>query len=51
VLLTFLKKGQQATVLQLPASAGVSHPLSADEPRAAVSRRERLPGQISAISR
>jgi hypothetical protein len=51
VLLTFLKKGQQATVLQLPASAGVSHPLSADEPGAAVSRRERLPGQISAISR
>jgi hypothetical protein len=28
VLLTFLKKGQQATVLQLPASAGVSHPSS-----------------------
>ena len=46
VLLTFLKRGQQATVLQLPASAGVSH-----EPGAAVSRRERLPGQISAISR
>ena len=28
VLLTFLKKHQQATVLQLPTSAGVSHPLS-----------------------
>jgi len=45
VLLTFLKRGQQATVLQLPASAGVSH-----EPSAAVSRRVRLPGQIPAIS-
>src|SRR5262249_16550292 len=39
VLLTLLKKGQRATVLQLPASAGVS-----DEPGAAVSRRARLPG-------
>ena len=46
VLLTFLKKGQQATVLQLPASAGVSH-----EPGAAVPRRARLPGQVPAISR
>ena len=46
VLLTFLKRGQQATVLQLPASAGVSH-----EPGAAVSRRARLPGLVLAISR
>jgi hypothetical protein len=46
VLLTFLTRGQQATVLQLPASAGVS-----DEPGAAVSRRVRLPGQVPAISR
>ena len=45
-LLTFLKRGQQATVLQLPASTGVS-----DEPGAAVARRARLPGQIPAISR
>jgi hypothetical protein len=45
-LLTFLKQGQQATVLQLPASAGVSH-----EPGAAVSRRARLPGLVLAISR
>ena len=46
VLLTFLKRGQQATVLQLPASAGVS-----DEPGAAVSRRATLPRQVPAISR
>src|SRR6516164_6310381 len=46
VLLTFLKRGQQATVLQLPASTGVS-----DEPGAAVARRGRLPRQIPAISR
>jgi hypothetical protein len=46
VLLTFLKRGQQATVLQLPASAGVS-----DEPSPAVSRRVRLPAQVPAISR
>ena len=46
VLLTDLQKGQQATVLQLPASAGVSH-----EPGAAVSRRARLPGLVLAISR
>ena len=45
VLLTFLKRGQQATVLQLPTSAGVSH-----EPSAAVSQRARLPGQVPAIS-
>jgi hypothetical protein len=43
-LLNWLKPGQQATVLQLPASAGVS-----DEP--AVSRRARLPGLVLAISR
>jgi hypothetical protein len=46
VLLTYLQKGQQATVLQLPASAGVS-----PEPSAAVSRRARLTGQVPAISR
>src|SRR5215469_10993401 len=45
-VLNLLKPGQQATVLQLPASAGVSH-----EPGAAVSRRARLPGQVPAISR
>ena len=46
VLLTFLEPGQQATVLQLPALAGVS-----DETGATVSRRVRLPGQVPAISR
>ena len=46
VLLTYLQKGQQATVLQLPASAGVS-----DESGAAASRRARLPGLVLAISR
>ena len=45
-LLNWLKPGQQATVLQLPASAGVS-----DEPGAGVSRRARLPGLVLAISR
>jgi len=44
-VLNWLKPGQQATVLQLPASAGMSH-----EPGAAV-RRARLPGQVPAISR
>ena len=43
-VLNWLKPGQQATVLQLPASAGVS-----DEPSAAVSRRARLPGLVPAI--
>jgi hypothetical protein len=32
VLLTFLMEGQQATVLQLPASAGVKAPQQAEEP-------------------
>ena len=45
-VLNWLKPGQQATVLQLPASAGVS-----DEPGAPVSRRVGLPGQVPAISR
>ena len=45
VVLNWLKPGQRATVLQLPASAGVS-----DEPGAAVSRRAKLPGQVPAIS-
>ena len=46
VVLNWLKPGQQATVLQLPASAGVSN-----EPVAAVSRRARQPEQVPAISR
>ena len=32
VLLTFLQEGQQATVLQLPASVGVKAPQPAEEP-------------------
>jgi hypothetical protein len=32
VLLTYLMEGQQATVLQLPASAGVKAPQRAEEP-------------------
>ena len=43
-VLNWLKPGQLATVLQLPASAGVS-----EEPSAAVSRRARLPGLVPAI--